>query len=63
MARASARKGKARGITRGGGNVFADLGLADAEERQTKLRLACALNAIMDAQRLKQSYGRKLVTA
>jgi hypothetical protein len=28
-------------IIRGSGNVFADLGFADAEERQTKLRLAC----------------------
>ena len=55
MARASASKGKARAIPRGSGNVFADLGFADAEERQTKLRLAYALNAIMDAQRLTQS--------
>ena len=55
MARASANKGKAREITRGSGNVFADLGLPDAEERQTKLRLAHALNAIMDAQRLTQA--------
>lgn len=38
MARASASKGKARGIVRGSGNVFADLGLPYAEERQTKLR-------------------------
>ena len=29
-------------ITRGTGNVFADLGYVDAEERQTKLRLAHA---------------------
>jgi predicted XRE-type DNA-binding protein len=31
-------------ITRGTGNVFADLGFADAVERQAKLRLAYALN-------------------
>jgi predicted XRE-type DNA-binding protein len=55
MARASANKGKARDITRGSGNVFADLGFPDAEERQTKLRLAYALNAIMDARRLTQA--------
>jgi predicted XRE-type DNA-binding protein len=55
MARASASKGETRGITRGSGNVFADLGFPDAEERQTKLRLAYALNAIMDAQRLTQA--------
>ena len=55
MARASASKGKARAITRGSGNVFADLGFPDAEERQTKLRLAYALNAIVAAQRLTQA--------
>jgi hypothetical protein len=31
-------------ITRGTANVFADLGHPDAEERQTKLRLAHAIN-------------------
>jgi predicted XRE-type DNA-binding protein len=55
MARASASKAKARGITRGSGNLFADLGLPDAEERQTKLRLAYALNTILDEQRLTQA--------
>jgi predicted XRE-type DNA-binding protein len=35
--------------------VFADLGFPDAEERQTKLRLAYALNAIMAARRLTQA--------
>ena len=54
MARAKTSKDKAPAITRGSGNVFADLGFADAEERQTKLRLAYALNTIMDAQRLTQ---------
>jgi predicted XRE-type DNA-binding protein len=53
MARASASKGKA--ITRGSDNVFADLGFPDADERQTKLRLAYALNAIVDAQHLTQA--------
>ena len=55
MAKASTSKGKAREITCGSGNVFADLGFPDAEERQTKLRLAYALNTIMDAQRLTQA--------
>lgn len=31
-------------VTRGSKNVFADLGFADAEERQTKLRLAVIVN-------------------
>ena len=55
MARASANKDKEREITRGSGNVFADFGFPDAEERQTKLRLAYALNTIVAAQRLTQA--------
>lgn len=42
-------------ITRGTGNVFADLGYADAEERQTKLRLACAINGVIERQRMTQA--------
>ena len=34
-------------ITRGTGNVFADLGYPDADERQTKLRLAHAINGVL----------------
>ena len=55
MAKASTSKGKAREIARGSGNVFADLGFPDADERQTKLRLAYALNTIMEAQHLTQA--------
>lgn len=42
-------------ITRGSGNVFADLGFADAEERQTKLRLALAINGIVARSKLTQA--------
>jgi len=42
-------------ITRGTGNVFADLGYADAEERQTKLRLAHAINDVVASRRLTQA--------
>jgi predicted XRE-type DNA-binding protein len=42
-------------ITRGTGNVFADLGYADAEERQTKLRLAHALNGVIARRCLNQA--------
>ncbi len=42
-------------ITRGTGTVFADLGYPDAEERQTRLRLAYANNVIIASQRLNQS--------
>ena len=41
-------------ITRGTGNVFADLGYADADERQTKLRLANAINGVVARRRLTQ---------
>lgn len=41
-------------ITRGTGNVFADLGYPDADERQTKLRLAHAINAAISRRRLTQ---------
>ncbi len=41
-------------ITRGSGNVFADLGFADAEERQTKVRLAVAINNIIEERHLSQ---------
>jgi predicted XRE-type DNA-binding protein len=57
MARPTAKKGRADAIVRGSGNVFADLGLPDAEERQTKLRLAYALNTVIDAQRLTQGVA------
>jgi predicted XRE-type DNA-binding protein len=42
-------------ITRGTGNVFADLGYPDANERQTKLRLAHMLNAVIARHRLTQA--------
>ncbi len=42
-------------ITRGTGNVFADLGFADAEERQTKLRLAYTINEVIGQQHLTQA--------
>ena len=42
-------------ITRGTGNVFADLGYADADERQTTLRLAHAVNGVIARRRLTQT--------
>jgi hypothetical protein len=41
-------------IIRGTNNVFADLGFTDAEERQTKLRLAYAINGVIARKRLTQ---------
>jgi predicted XRE-type DNA-binding protein len=48
-------------ITRGTGNVFADLGLPDASERQTKTRLALAINRIIKDQGLKQIDTARLL--
>lgn len=42
-------------ITRGTGNMFADLGYTDADERQTKLRLAKAINGVIARRRLTQA--------
>ena len=36
------------------GNVFADLRLADANEKQTKVRLAVAINKVIARRRLSQ---------
>lgn len=47
--------GSAEKITRGTGDVFADLGYADADERQTKLRLAHAINGVLAHGRLTQA--------
>ena len=44
-------------ITRGTDNVFADLGYADADERQTKLRLAYALNCLIEHRHLTQAVA------
>ena len=41
-------------ITRGTTNVFADLNLPDAAERQTKTRLALVVNELLTARKLKQ---------
>jgi predicted XRE-type DNA-binding protein len=42
-------------IVRGSGNVFADLGYPDADERHTKLRLAHAINGVIKRRRLTQA--------
>src|SRR3990167_3017119 len=41
-------------ITRGSTNVFSDLGYADSTERQTKTRLALAVNELLKSRKLKQ---------
>ncbi len=46
-------------VTRSSGNVFADLGLPNAEEKQTKVRLAVAINEIVRDQRLSQAVAAR----
>lgn len=41
-------------ITYGTSNVFEDLGFQDSAERQTKTRLALAVNELLKARKLKQ---------
>ena len=52
MARTSAvRRGR---IVESSGNVFADLGFTDADERKTKVRLAVAINDVLERRGLSQ---------
>jgi predicted XRE-type DNA-binding protein len=48
-------------VTRGTGNVLADLGFSGAAERQAKLRLAYALNQVLDARMLSQADAAKVL--
>jgi len=48
-------------IVRSLGNVFADLGFRDAEEKQTKVRLAVAINQIIEAMALSQTAAAQLL--
>src|SRR3954471_7009814 len=47
-------------IARGSMNVFEDLGYPDADERQAKLRLAYALNQVVEYRGLTQAAGVRL---
>jgi predicted XRE-type DNA-binding protein len=47
----------------GSGNVFADLGLPDAEELKTKVQLAVAIKIIIRPRRAGQHAGRIVVEA
>jgi predicted XRE-type DNA-binding protein len=48
-------------VTRGTRNVFADLGFPDAAERQAKLRLAYALNQVLEERKLLQADAAKVL--
>ena len=46
-------------VTPSSGNVFADLRLPNAEEKQTKVRLAVAINQIIQDQKLSQGTAAR----
>ena len=48
-------------VARSSGNVFADLGLRNADEKQTKVRLAFAIQQIIQARRLSQSAAAEVL--
>jgi predicted XRE-type DNA-binding protein len=56
---ANQRDERRQTVTRGAGNVFADLGFPDAAERQAKLRLAYALNQVLEHRKLSQADAAK----
>src|SRR5258708_4185296 len=55
-----ARRVERENVEHGTANVFADLRYPDAEERQTKLRLAHAINTIVAERELTQSEAADL---
>jgi predicted XRE-type DNA-binding protein len=48
-------------IARSSGNVFADLGFPDSSERQTKVRLAVAINGVVQRRGLSQGKAAELL--
>jgi predicted XRE-type DNA-binding protein len=56
-----AREGSSEVVVQSSGNVFADLGLQDAGEKQTRVRLAVAINQIIESRRLSQTAAARLL--
>jgi predicted XRE-type DNA-binding protein len=54
----SKRENRSR-VAASSGNVFADLGLRRAEEKQTKVRLAVAIHEIVRSQQLSQAAAAR----
>src|SRR5215475_16039255 len=55
------RRRESAAIARGSANVFEDLGYPDAAERQAKLRLAYALNQVVEHRGLTQAAAAALL--
>jgi predicted XRE-type DNA-binding protein len=56
-----AKKKSSTTIVRRSGDVFADLGLHNAKEKQTKVRLAVAINQIIEKMALSQTAAAQLL--
>ena len=48
-------------VEEGSGNVFADLGYADAKERRLKVELALEVNCVLEQRGLTQSQAAKIL--
>lgn len=59
--RSQARTKATESVTPSSGNVFADLGLADAEELQAKVDLVFAIQQIVQSKELSQRAAAKLL--
>lgn len=53
MKRGTAKQNRPR-VEASSGNVFTDLGLPHAEEKQTKVRLVAAINQVIEGRKLSQ---------
>src|ERR1017187_4840206 len=54
-------KRKSNAVTPSSGNVFADLGLPNAEELGTKLRLCVVINKILEKRKMTQAEAARLL--
>jgi predicted XRE-type DNA-binding protein len=54
-----AKKKDSGGVVASSGNVFRDIGIVNAEERQTKVRLALAINQIIVSRRQTQAASAR----
>ena len=61
MAKGKATVSKETRIERGSGNVFADLGLADAEAHLLKAELVSRIDAIVRGRRLTQARAAEIM--
>jgi predicted XRE-type DNA-binding protein len=56
-----ANRRNSEAVVQSSGNVFADLGLREAGEKQTRVLLAVAINQIIEARHLSQTAAAQLL--